>query len=132
MRVSVLSVLAAVALATACASNAVSTTASPSQRTSTSRRTNVISMEELAQDKSSQSAADVVRKLRPAWVSQAQALQRQGRPLQVWIDTNVFGDFSSLSQITATRVKEIHWLTKSEAQSKWGSRVQEVVWVVSK
>ena len=106
-----------------CASGTAATTASPSQRTSVERRTNVISLEEIAAGGVFQSAADIIRRLRPGWPTNE----------DVWLDNNLYGDYSTLNQIVASRVKEIHSLSRSEAQMKWTtSRVGAVIWVVSK
>jgi hypothetical protein len=106
-----------------CASGTAATTASPSQRTNIERRTNVISSEEIAAGGVFQSASDIVRRLRPGWPQN----------LEIWLDANLYGDYSTLNQIAANRVREIHSLSKSEAQMKWTtSRVGAVIWVVSK
>jgi hypothetical protein len=81
------------------------------------RRTNVITAEELV-GHSFQSAADIVRQLRPTW----------GRA-QIYANNAPYGDYSVLTQIAAQNVKEIRWLTISEAQMRWGSGVREVILV---
>jgi hypothetical protein len=118
MRTRFLALGATVALM-GCASGTLATS-SPSQRTSTQRRTNVISNEEIASG-GFQTVDEVIRKLRPQWPHS-----------DVFVDNAFYGDFSSLGQIALSRVKELHSLTPSEAQMKWGSRVQGIIWVVTK
>jgi len=112
-------VAAIVALAlNGCAAKGSPETAPPSLRSSTARSTNVITQEEIESHPGVQTAADLVRQLRPSW-----------RRAEIYMGNNDFGDFSTLAQIAVNRIKEIRFLTISEAQNKWGSRVREVIQV---
>jgi hypothetical protein len=113
--------LSLVVALSACASKGTPESAAPSLRTSTARRTNVISLEEIEGHPGIQTAGDLVRQLRPSWIQ-----------AEIYLDNADHGDFSTLGQISVTRIKEIRFLTLSEAQNKWGSRVREVIQVISK
>jgi hypothetical protein len=65
----------------------------------------------------------VIRQLRPGWP----------RNVAIFVNNDFFGDYSVLSTLQTTNVKEIHSYSASEAQMKWvGSRVQEVIQVVTR
>jgi hypothetical protein len=120
MRTSLAAVCAAVLL-TACAGRGAPETAAPSQRSSTARSTNVISEEEIASHPGAQTAADLIRQLRPSWIR-----------AEVYMGNNDYGDYTSLAQIASNRIREIRFLTLSEAQNRWGSRVREVILITPK
>ena len=102
---------------TSATSGGVSTSAA---RTTIQRRANVISQEEIAAGQFA-SAGDIVIQLRPNW-----------RKVPVYLDNNLFGNFSRLNDIQASRVKEIRLLSEAEAQIRWGTDVHETIWVISK
>jgi hypothetical protein len=111
-----LAAVSAAVLLTACAGRGAPESAAPSLRSSTARSTNVISEEEIASHPGPQTAADLVRQLRPSWIK-----------AEIYMGNTDYGDYSSLAQIAVSRVKEIRFLTLSEAQNRWGSRVREVI-----
>jgi hypothetical protein len=43
------------------------------------------------------------------------------------VNNDVMGGYDMLRNQPVSTAKEIHYLTRSEAQMKWGSRVQEVI-----
>jgi Prokaryotic membrane lipoprotein lipid attachment site len=102
---------------TSTTSGGVSTSAA---RTTIPRRANVISQEEIAAGQFA-SAGDIVIQLRPNWSKDP-----------VYLDNKLFGNFSRLNDIEASKVKEIHLLSEAEAQIRWGTDVHETIWVVSK
>ena len=112
MRIAALA-LGLVIVAGACASKG---TAAADQtvtaRTSTSR-TNIITLQEINESKAN-TIPDLIRQLRPGWP----------REFMVFVGNNP--DPSAMSRSPAS-IREIRYLSKSEAQSRWGSSVQEVI-----
>lgn len=96
------------ALVSGCASSG--TAAADQSRTSstTARRTNIITLAEIGESRAS-TVADLIRQARPSW-----------GPAIVFVNENPDPVGSTRSPSV---VREIRYLSKSEAQSKWGSRV---------
>jgi hypothetical protein len=106
----------------ACASNRTALSDPNAARTATTRRSNVITREELNEHPELISVADVIRQLRPGWP----------RDVAIYVNNDYFGDYSSLSTLQTQNVREIHSFSASEAQMKWGSRVHEVIQIVTR
>ncbi len=106
----------------ACASGGGSATAGSAEAPRTaaaSRRTNVITADEIAQHPGVSSVSDLVRQIRPMW---GQA--------SIFVDNTPFS--GTLRDIEVGGVQEVRYLTPSEAQMRWGSRVQYVILVTTK
>jgi hypothetical protein len=93
----------------ACASSGTAAGEQSTTGTTTTRRTNLISSAEISESRAS-TVADLIRQARPSW-----------GPAIVFVNENPDPVGSTRSPGT---VREIRYLTKSEAQSKWGSRVE--------
>ena len=106
--------------ASSCATRSATTAGSntPTSRSTTSR-TNLISSDEINAAQTANTAADLVRTLRPNW-----------KPASIFIGNFEFG--GRLSDIDARTIKEIQFLTAPEAQMRWGLRVQEVILITRK
>ena len=65
--------------------------------------------------------ADLIRQSRPSWP----------RAVQVFLNNDADPSGTALQRSPST-VTEIRYYTKSEAQAKWGSRVNEVVQIVTR
>lgn len=117
MRIAALA-LGLVTVTGACASQGTAAADQTVTATSTTRRTNVITSQEI-RESTAPSVADMIRQLRPGW------------PRQAAIFVNNDPDPTALSRPLST-VSEIRYLTRSEAQSKWGSRVQEVIQIITR
>lgn len=111
MRIAVLALGVALA-GGACASSGTAAGDQTPTNTTTTRRTNVITLQEI-RESSAPTVADLIRQLRPSW------------PRAV-VFINNDPDPTALTRSPAN-VSEIRYFTKSEAQSKWGSRVQDPV-----
>ncbi len=105
----------------ACATNRTALSDPTATKTSTVRRTNVITREEINEHPELISVADLIRQLRPGW-----------QQTTVFVNNDYYGDYSSLGTLQTGNVKEVHWLSRSEAQMKWGSRVLEVIQVITR
>ncbi|HSA56658.1 MAG TPA: hypothetical protein VLE53_13195 [Gemmatimonadaceae bacterium] len=104
-----------------CASSGTAASAPGSTQRTAARRSNVITAAELAESPQLLSVADAVRQLRPGWPQ-----------AQVYLDNDPFGPYQQLSQLTTRNAREIRYLTASEAQMKWGPRVQDIIQVVTR
>lgn len=104
-----------------CASAGTAVSAPGSTQRTATRRSNVITAAELAERPELLSVADAIRQLRPNWPA-----------AQVYLDNDPYGPYQQASQLTTRQAKEIRFLTSSEAQMKWGSRVQEVIQVITR
>lgn len=96
----------------ACASSGTAAGDQTRTATTTTRRTNLITTQEISESRAP-TVADLIRQLRPGW-----------GPGVVFVNNDP--DPTALTRSPAN-VREIRYLTKSEAQSKWGSRVQDPV-----
>jgi hypothetical protein len=95
----------------ACASSGTAAADQSATASSTARRTNVITSQELRESRQA-TVADLIRQTRPSWPVTSSI---------VYVNTDP--DPTGLNRSPAN-VSEIRYLSKSEAQSKWGSRVQ--------
>ena len=105
----------------ACASHATPSSSTAVTRSTTTRRTNVISLDEILEHRNVSSVGDLVRQVRPGW-----------RAAIVYVNNDPFGDIGSTTTLMLGNVREIRYLTASEAQMKWGSSVHEVIQVITK
>ena len=116
MRIAALA-LGLVIVAGACASSGTAAgDQTPTARASTAR-TNVISTQEI-RDSRAPSLSDLIRQLRPGWP-----------PATIFVNNDP--DPQGLNRPISS-VSEIRYLTRSEAQAKWGSRVQAVVQIITR
>jgi hypothetical protein len=105
----------------ACASSGTAAGDQTPTRSSTARRTNVISSQEI-RDSRAQNMTDLIRQLRPGWPT----------AVTVVVNNDVMGGYEMLRVQPVTTATEIRFLTRSEAQAKWGARVQEVIQVITR
>ena len=120
MRIAALA-LGLVISAGACASSQTAAADQAATASSTTRRTNVITAEEI-RDSRAVSLPEMIRQLRPSWP----------RAVSVVVNNDVMGGYEMLNAQPVSTVAEVRFLTKSEAQTKWGSRVQDVIQVITK
>jgi hypothetical protein len=111
-----------------CASSGTAASAPGTTRSTATRRTNVITAAELAENPQLASAADAIRQLRPGWPTN----MSDGYPVTVFVNNNEFGAYGSLTQITARTIAEIRYINSSEAQMKWSSKYHDVIQVITK
>lgn len=112
MRIAALA-LGLVIVVEACASSGTAAgDQSVTARTSTAR-TNVITAEEISESKAA-TIPDLLRQLRPGWP----------RQFTVYVGSNP--DPTALNRAPST-IREIRFLSRSEAQARWGSSVREVL-----
>lgn len=111
-----------------CASSGTAASAPGTTRSSATRRTNVITAAELAENPQLASAADAIRQLRPGWPVNI----ADGRAITIFVNNNEFGGYATLTQITARTIAEVRYLTASEAQMKWSSKYYDVIQVITK
>ena len=114
MRIAAL-VLAIVISAGACASKGTAASDQTVTANSTTRRTNVITTAEIRESRAT-SVKDLITQARPQWPRQT----------LIFLDNEPDPTGTAVSRSPST-VKEIRYLTKSEAQIKWGSRVGDAV-----
>jgi len=120
MRIAALA-LGLVITAGACASSGTAAGEQSVTATSTRPRTNVISTQEI-RESSAPSLADLIRQVRPGWPT----------AVTVVLNNEVVGGYDILRTQPVSNTSEIRYLTRSEAQMKWGSRVQEVIQVITR
>jgi hypothetical protein len=113
--------LAALALglalvAGACASSQTASADQAVTSTRTTGRLNVISTQEI-RDSRAATVGDLIRQLRPSW----------NRNVATF--TNNDPDPEAMNRAVAG-VREIRFLSKSEAQNNWGSRYNEVIQIL--
>jgi hypothetical protein len=113
--------LGLVLIAGACATSGTAASDQAATATGTRPRTNVITLQELRESRAP-SLADVVRQLRPGWSTQ----------VTVFVNNDPFGGFEQLRSLSVQNTAEVRFLTRSEAQIKWGSRYQEVIQVITR
>lgn len=107
--------------ATACASSGTAAGDQAATAQTTTRRTNVISAQEI-RESSAPSLTDLIRQLRPGWPTN----------VTVVVNNDILGGYDMLRQQPKSTASEIRYLTRSEAQTKWGSRVQEVIQIITR
>lgn len=120
MRIAVLA-LGLVITVGACASSGTAASDQSATAGTTARRSNVITSQEI-RESAAPSVADLVRQLRPGWPTN----------VQIFVNNNHFGGYSQLNSLSVSTTAEIRFLTRSEAQNKWGSRFQEVIQVITR
>ena len=120
MRIAALA-LGFVTLAGACASSGTASSEQSPTASSTTRRTNVITSQEI-RDSKAPTLADMIRQLRPGWPT----------AVSVVVNNDVMGGYDMLRNQPVSSAAEIRYLTKSEAQMKWGARVQEVIQIITR
>lgn len=107
-------------VAGACASKGTAVSDQTVTAASTARRTNVITAEEIRESRAP-TVGDLIRQSRPSWP----------RQIAYFINNDPDPTGTVLNRSPST-VREIHYLTKSEAQVKWGSRVDAVVQIITR
>ena len=120
MRIAALA-LGLVAAAGACASTGTAAGEQSVTAGTTARRTNVISAQEI-RESTAPSLADLIRQLRPGWPT----------AVTIVVNNDVMGGYDMLRNQPISTATEIRYLTRSEAQTKWGSRVLEVIQVITR
>ena len=115
MRIAVLALGLALAVG-ACASSGTAAGDQAATASRTTSRTNVISSQEIREARQA-TVGDLIRQTRPGWPTGG---------ITVYVNTDPDPSGTALNRSPAT-VSEIRYLSKSEAQSKWGSRVQSAV-----
>lgn len=111
-----------VALQTACAPPPPATEAGAAPTRPVRRSSTLITREELA-TVSSRDALGAIRTLRPEWLHVRGAISPQaGVPaLLVYLDGNRVGTRDVLSQIATVHIREIRFLSATDATQKWGT-----------
>lgn len=120
MRIAALA-LGLVIAAGACASKGTAAGEQSVTASSTARRTNVISSQEIRESKAP-SLPDLIRQLRPGWPT----------AVTIVVNNDVMGGYDMLRNQPVSTATEIRYLTRSEAQTKWGSRVLEVIQIITR
>jgi hypothetical protein len=123
MRIAALA-LGLVITAGACASSGTAAGEQSATGTATTRRTNVITTQEIGESRAP-SVTDLIRQLRPSWPG-------QGSAVSIVVNNDVMGGYAMLNNQPLSTVRQINYLTKSEAQMKWGARVQEVIQIITR
>jgi hypothetical protein len=120
MRIAVLALGLAIVAGGCATSGTAAGDQTPTART-TARRTNVISAEEI-RDSRAPNMVDMIRQLRPGWPTN----------VTVVVNNDIMGGFEFLRQQPISTAAEIRYLSRSEAQSKWGMRVLETIQVITR
>ncbi|HZI29063.1 MAG TPA: hypothetical protein VFD64_12920 [Gemmatimonadaceae bacterium] len=116
--------LGLVVVAGACASSGTAAGDQTPTSSTTTRRTNIITAQEI-RESTAPSLPDLIRQLRPSWPG-------QGTQVTIVVNNDIMGGYAMLSQQPKSTASEIRFLTRSEAQTKWGARVQEVIQVITR
>lgn len=116
--------LGLVVVAGACASSGTAAGDQTPTSSTTARRTNIITAQEI-RESTAPSLPDMIRQLRPSWPG-------NGSAVTIVVNNDIMGGYAMLSQQPKSTASEIRYLTKSEAQTKWGMRVQEVIQVITR
>jgi hypothetical protein len=116
--------LGLVVVAGACASSGTAAGDQTPTSSSTTRRMNVITAQEI-RESPAPSLPDLIRQLRPSWPG-------QGTQVTIVVNNDILGGYAMLNQQPKSTASEIRYLTKSEAQTKWGARVQEVIQIITR
>lgn len=121
MRIAALA-LGLVITAGACASSGTAAGNQAATASTTASRTNVITTQEIRESKAP-TLADLVRQSRPGWPT----------AVTIFVNNDAFGAYDSLRNLALSTTNEVRYLSKSEAQFKWGARVQtEVIQVITR
>lgn len=123
MRIAALA-LGLVITAGACASSGTAATEQSPTASTTARRTNVITTQEISESKAP-SLPDLIRQLRPGWPG-------PGSTVSIVVNNDVMGGYAMLNNQPVSTVRQVNFLTKSEAQFKWGARVNEVIQIITR
>ena len=121
--------LGLVVVAGACASSGTASADQSATARTTASRTNVISTQEI-RDSRAANLPDLIRQLRPSWPDPNQ--------VNVVVNNDIMNlspgeGLNMLRNQPISTASEIRYLTKSEAQSKWGMRVQlQVIQVITR
>ncbi len=121
MRFAVLALGIGVAMA-GCSAKQTAATDQSATGQRTTRRTNVITLQEIRENGTAPSLSDLIRQVRPGWPSN----------VTVFVNNDPFGGPESLRNLSVSNTSEIRFITKSEAQMKWGSRFQDVIQVITR
>jgi uncharacterized protein (DUF3084 family) len=128
MRIAALA-LGLVIVAGACASSGTASADQSATARTTASRTNIITAQEI-RDSRAANLPDLIRQLRPGWPDPNQV------NIVVNNDIMNLGPGEGLSMLRnqpISTANEIRYFTRSEAQSKWGARVQlQVIQVVTR
>jgi hypothetical protein len=116
--------LGLVVVAGACASSGTAAGDQTPTSSTTARRTNIITAQEI-RESTAPSLPDLIRQLRPSWPG-------PGTQVTIVVNNDIMGGYAMLSQQPKSTASEIRYLTRSEAQTKWGARVQEVIQVITR
>ena len=123
MRIAALA-LGLVIAAGACASKGTAAGEQSVTATQTRPRTNVISSQEVRESRAP-SLVDMIRQLRPGWPG-------PGSTVSIVVNNDVMGGYAMLNNQPLSSVSEVRLLSRSEAQTKWGARVQEVIQIITR
>ena len=123
MRIAVLA-LGLALTAGACASSGTAAGDQTPASSTTARRTNIISTQEI-RDSRAQNLTDLIRQLRPGWPG-------PGSTVTIVVNNDIMGGYAMLQNQPVSTAREIRYMSKSEAQTKWGARVQEVIQVITR
>lgn len=115
----VMVMLALVLAVPGCAAKGTAAVAAGSTRQQTTPRSNVITAQELAEHPELMSVADAVRRLRPGW-----------RATAIFMNNDPY--VGTANEIQVRGIKELRFLTASEAQMKWGMKYREVIQVITR
>jgi hypothetical protein len=118
--------LAALALglvfaAGACATSGTAAGDQSATATSTRPRANVITIQEI-RESAAPTLADLVRQSRPSWPTE----------VTIFLNNDPMGSYEQLRNLSLSNTAEVRYLTRSEAQMKWGSRFQAVIQVITR
>lgn len=109
-------------LAAGCASSGTAAGNQAATGNTTRARQNVITLQEIRESRAP-SLFDLVRQLRPGWPL---------NQVTVFVNNDPLGAVQVLSSLSVNNTAEIRFLSKSEAQFKWGTRFNEVVQVITR
>ena len=119
MRIAALA-LGLVIVAGACASKGTAAADQTVTARTSTPRTNVIAADEIRESRAT-TLADLIRQQRPGWNTR----------VTIFLNNDPDPSGTALNRSPST-VSEIRYLTRSEAQMKWGSRFQEVIQVITR
>ena len=103
----------------ACASSGTAAGDQTPTRSTTVARTNVITAEEIRESRAP-TIGDMIRQTRPSWPRNVCTGPGQTGCYVVFLNNDPDPSGTALQRGLST-VREVHFLTKSEAQTKWGS-----------
>jgi hypothetical protein len=81
----------------------------------------VITTQEIRESRAP-SLPDLIRQLRPGWPT----------AVTIVVNNDVLGGYDMLRNQPISTASEIRYLSRSEAQTKWGMRVQEVIQIITR